>query len=192
MDQGDLLRLIVEALEDLQVPYMVVGSIASGAYGEPRMTQDIDIVVDLRSGNVEGLCRRFASPDFHVEPDAVRQAIRTRGQCNIIHGASGNKVDLILLKDTAWNARQFERRQRLEIIKGRQTCIATPEDIILSKMLWYKEGGSEKHLRDVAGILKVSGDAVDRQYVSLWAGKMGLADIWQSILRRLGLQASQE
>ncbi len=177
--------MVVGVLEELHIPYMVVGSFASGAYGEPRMTQDIDIVVELRYGDAESLCKRFAPPDFYVEPESIRQAIHTCGQFNIIHGASGNKIDLMLLHDSPWNAKQFERRQRLEIVEGCQASVAKPEDVILSKMLWYKEGGSEKHLRDIAGILKISGDQVDHDYVAAWSKRLEVEDVWEAVQRRV-------
>jgi hypothetical protein len=186
MDQSEFFRLVVDALEELQIPYMVVGSFASGAYGEPRMTQDIDIVVNLRYGDAEELGKRFAPPDFYLNTQSAKQAIRTCGQFNIIHGASGNKVDLMLLRDSAWNAKQFERRKRLEIITGREASIATPEDIILSKMLWYKEGGSEKHLRDITGMLTISENQIDFDYVANWSKKLEVEDVWQAVLRRVG------
>jgi hypothetical protein len=64
--------------------------------------------------------------------------------------------------------------------------VASPEDVIIGKMLYYREGGSEKHLRDITGILKVSGDQVDRAYVARWAAELGVTEIWQAVLRRLG------
>ncbi len=185
MDQIDLLRQLVGVLDRLDIPYMVVGSLASAAYGEPRMTQDIDVVVDLKELQVPGLCHAFSSDEFYVSEPAALEAVRSKGQFNIIHPTSGNKIDLLIVPTSAWGQAEMSRRQRMRILPDLEGYCARPEDVILGKMEYYREGGSEKHLRDITGIMKVSADMVDRQYVSQWAQQMGLADIWLAILQRL-------
>ena len=189
MRQADLLRRVIEVFEGFDVSYMVVGSVASSAYGEPRLTQDIDVVAKLTTDDVGPLCRAFAPPDFYLAPEAALQAVRSGGQFNILHPASGNKIDIILPRSDAWGRMQVSRRRRLEILPKLEGYAASPEDVILSKMEYYREGGSEKHLRDITGILKVSGDDVDRPYVTKWARELGLMEIWQAILRRVGEEA---
>lgn len=186
MDQAELLREVIEVLERLGVPYLLVGSIASGVYGEPRLTQDIDVVVDLRPGQVPALCEAFPSPDYYVSREAALQAVHQPGQFNVIHPTSGNKIDFMVAGSGAWDRQQFVRRRRVEVLPHRQGFLAAPEDVILAKMQYYREGGSEKHLRDITGILKVSGEMVDRDYVARWAGELGVTEIWQAILRRVG------
>jgi hypothetical protein len=115
------------------------------------------------------------------------EAVRSKSQFNIIHSTSGNKIDLLIVPAGAWGQTEISRRQRVQILPDLEGYCARPEDVILGKMVYYREGGSEKHLRDITGILKVSGDAVDRRYVSRWAEEMGLADIWRAILGRPGL-----
>lgn len=165
---------------------MLVGSFASGAYGEPRLTQDIDIVVELSLAQVPALCRGFPEGEYYVSPEAATQAVLTCGQFNVIHPSSGNKIDFLLVRGDPWGREQFARRQRVRILPDSDGYAARPEDIIISKMEYYREGGSEKHLRDITGILKVSGDRVDRDYVAQWAERLGVVDIWRAILRRLG------
>ena len=189
MRQADLLRRVIEVFEGFDLPYMVVGSMASSAYGEPRLTQDIDVVAKLIADDVAPLCRAFPMPDFYVAPEAVLHAVRSRGQFNIIHPASGNKVDVMLPRDDAWGRMQVSRRRRLQILPQLEGYAASPEDVMLSKMDYYREGGSEKHLRDITGILKVSGPDVDRAYVTRWARELGLMEIWQAVLRRVGEEA---
>src|SRR5436189_5464854 len=106
MEQVDLLRRMTEALESLGIKYMVGGSMASMAYGEPRMTRDIDIVVDLTEDKVSALCQTFPPPDFYVSVTAAQQAVRNHSQFNVIHISSGNKVDLILVRNNAWGRTQ--------------------------------------------------------------------------------------
>jgi len=186
VDQTDLLRHVVAALEKLDLPYVLVGSIASGAYGEPRLTRDIDVVVKLLGEQVKPLCKAFPSPDYYVSLEAAREAVRRGGQFNVIHPGSGNKVDFIIARNDAWGRMQMQRRQKVRVLPDLEGCAAAPEDLILGKMLYYQEGGSEKHLRDIAGVMKVSAELVDTSYVAEWAEELGVAAIWAAILERLG------
>jgi hypothetical protein len=150
------------------------------------MTQDIDVLIDANQQQIIALCRDFASKEFYVSQEAALDALQRRGQFNVIHAASGNKIDLMIAGADQWGRTELERRRRMKILPDLEGYCARPEDVILSKMAYYREGGSEKHLRDIAGILKVSPDQVDRQFVSHWASRLGLLEIWQTILSRLG------
>jgi hypothetical protein len=185
VEQIDLLRFVVEALEQLQVPYAIVGSFASGAWGESRFTQDIDILVDLKAAQVGPLCRAFPESDFYVSEAAARDAMSRRGQFNLIHPRSGNKVDFMVAGNSVWDASQLKRRRRLAIFPDREVEFAAPEDVILSKLNYYREGRSQKHLRDIAGILKISGGEVDRAYVARFAAQFGVLDIWQAVVEKV-------
>ncbi|HEY1687048.1 MAG TPA: hypothetical protein VGG19_19975, partial [Tepidisphaeraceae bacterium] len=183
----DLLVLVLERLEHLKITYMVVGSIASSAYGEPRFTRDIDIVIDATTEQLEQLCQSFPDDSFYVSLDAARQALINRSQFNLIHPDSGNKIDFLFCSTDAWGSEQIQRRRSARLLPGKQGMAAAPEDIILSKMLYYREGGSEKHLRDITGMFKMTGDAIDREYISDWAAKLDLMDIWQAVRKRLSM-----
>jgi hypothetical protein len=185
VEQTDLLRLLIDVLEDLEIRYVVVGSIASSAYGEPRYTMDIDVVVILQEQDVDAFCKCFPTPDFYLDRDAVRQAVATAGQFNIIHPASGYKIDVIMAPDNAWGASQIRRRQRFRIVHDRDGNLASPEDVIIGKMLYYKEGESEKHMRDMTGILRAGTETLDRSYIEKWAREFGLSEIWQAVLSRV-------
>ena len=186
MEQLDLLTQVVEILNRLNIPYMVVGSYASGAWGEPRFTYDIDIVVALAASAVGPLIEAFPPSDFYISEDAVRQAIAHRGQFNVIHPSSGWKIDFMIQAAEGWGEQQLSRRKMVELRPGLVAYVGAPEDIILSKMLYYQEGGSEKHLRDIAGILRISGSMVDRDYVAKWAQELGVSEIWRAVLERVG------
>jgi hypothetical protein len=166
---------------------MLVGSLASSAYGDPRMTRDIDFVIDMTAAQVRTLCAAFPSDQFYVSPEAALQALSLpAGQFNVIHPESGNKIDFMIARRDAWGKEQVSRRQRVQILPEISGYAARPEDVVLGKLLYYQEGGSEKHLRDIASILKVGGDAVDRGYIERWATDLGVPDIWQAILNRVG------
>jgi predicted nucleotidyltransferase len=186
VEQNELLRYAVDALEQMNVSYALVGSFASGIHGEPRFTEDIDIVVELFPYQIARFCKRFPSPEFYLSEMAVREAIRLHGQFNVIHPASGNKIDFMLNRTDPWGKNQLSRRQPVQLFPDRSGFVASPEDVILGKMIYYREGGSEKHLRDITGILRVSGASVDRQYVARFAEQLGVTDVWEAVLRRLG------
>lgn len=187
MNQAELLRYLVETFEALRIGYMISGSQASIYYGEPRFTQDIDVVADITPAHVPALLGRFPFPEFSLSEDAVHEAIQARGQFNIIHPTSGLKIDVMLVKHTPYDRHEFERRQRLPFLPGREAYCARPEDVIIYKMLYFREGRSERHLRDIAGMLRISAAEIDTQYVDEWAQHLGLKDIWDAVRRRAGI-----
>ncbi len=188
MEQFELLRHAIAILERLKVPYALVGSWGSGIYGEPRFTRDIDIVVDLAMGSVPAFLAAFPIGEYYLSENAVRDAVRARLQFNVVHPASGNKIDFILTRDEPWHAGQVSRRRRVTFGSGEQALsgfVAAPEDVILGKLWYYSEGGGDRHLRDIAGILRVTGDGVDRAEVERWARQLGYLDIWQAIIEKV-------
>lgn len=186
MKPYELLRMVAQVFESLDIHYFVTGSIASIAYGEPRFTNDIDIVADIKAEHVLELQRRFPAHEFYLSEEAVADAIHSRTQFNIIHPTSGLKVDVILCQDNDFDKNRFKRMRRVRPSADTEANFASPEDVIIKKLDYYRMGGSEKHLRDITGILRISGDKVDRQYIANWAARLGLSEIWDAILRRLG------
>jgi hypothetical protein len=186
VEQSDLLRKVADTLGRLHVDYAVVGSIASSMYGEPRNTNDIDIVLDLQPDDIAPFCEEFPAPEFYLNKAAVASAVSKRFQFNIIHPTSGFKVDCILTGTNAFDTNQLRRAINLSLEEGSSAIrFATAEDVILKKMEYYRLGQSEKHTRDICGILKAQGDRIDRIYIRQWAQKMGLTEIWEAILVRI-------
>ena len=186
MEQSELVRLVIQALEGAGIPYMITGSQASAYYGEPRFTRDIDIVADIKPEQAKDFVTYFPASEFYRDQETIEEEIKKRGQFNIIHVASGLKIDIILTKTTSFSQTEFVRKNRSAIFPGQDAYFASPEDVIIKKMEYYKEGASEKHLRDIAGILKISGEMVDRDYIAEWARQLGLTEIWDAIQRTLG------
>lgn len=184
MTQAELLRYVASVFEDLGVAYMIGGSQASVYYGESRFTQDIDLVTDLRLEHLPALVDRFPAGEFYLSVEAAREAVETRGQFNIIHAESALKIDVFVSKDTEYDRLRLNRRQRLPLVPGREAYFARPEDIILYKMLYFREGQSDVHVRDVLGILRVSGPEIDTAYVAEWTRRLGLTSIWDAVLKR--------
>ena len=187
MEQSELLRHCTTVLEQLGLRYFVTGSVATIFYGEPRFTNDIDIVVDLPSSRISDFCRAFPSEDFYVSEEAVRRAISRKGQFNVIHPASGLKVDVMIPSEDAFNRSRFARIRRLRPASDFDTAFASPEDVILKKLEYYREGGSEKHLRDIAGVLKISGAQIDLTYIDEWASRLELSEVWAKARAAAGI-----
>jgi hypothetical protein len=186
MDQIDLIKNVVEILESLNVPYALVGSWGSGVYGEPRFTRDVDIVIDLPAFLVPRFCAFFPSPEFYLNPDSVVEAVRDRFQFNVLHPGSGNKIDFIMSREEGWKTDQLSRRRLVNLgINGGSFSVyfSAPEDVILGKLWYHAEGGGERHLRDIAGILRTSQDILDRSLVERWVKKLGYDEAWNSIIR---------
>jgi hypothetical protein len=184
MEPSELLTSLASTLEALEIPYFVTGSTASIAYGEPRFTNDIDIVVDLPASKVGIFCAAFPSPEYYVSESAAREAVSRRHQFNIIHPGSGLKIDVMVSKDSDFDRARFQRCRRLAIGPAVEVCFASPEDVILKKLQFHREGGSEKHLRDITSMCKISGDQLDRDYLARWARKLGVDATWEAIARQ--------
>lgn len=186
MEPSDLLKHVADVFERLRIPYRITGSMATIAYGEPRFTNDIDVVIRLRPEQVGELCDAFPAPEFYCARAAVEQAVRQHHQFNVLHPASGLKIDVIVASDSDFDVSRFSRGQKLQAAPDCQAWFASPEDVILKKLVYFQEGGSDKHLRDIVGVLKVQSEKLDRQYIADWAGRLGVDAEWKLALSLVG------
>jgi hypothetical protein len=185
MEMYDLLKHLGDTLDRLGIPYVVVGSVASILHGEPRYTNDIDVVVDLDLSRLAAFCAAFPPPDYYCSLEAAREAVTTRFQFNILHLTSGLKIDVIVPSNSAFDRSQLSRGIRESARDDFETSFASPEDVIIKKLEYFKLGGSEKHLRDIAGILKVQADAIEYDYIAEWVDKLSLQAEWKLVTDRL-------
>ena len=185
MGPYELLQEIVKVLERLHIPYFVTGSVAAMAYGEPRLTNDIDIVAIVKKEHILLLVKAFPQDKFYISEEMIQEAIESSGQFNIIHPSSGLKVDIMIPKETPFNQSRFERIIKIHPSENYEASFASPEDVIIKKMEYYKEGQSEKHLRDILGILKISQKDIDLNYISKWVRLLKLDEIWNEIKSRM-------
>jgi len=185
MEPYELLLFVVDCFEKLKIPYLVTGAIASIAYGEPRLTNDIDIVVDMNSTHIEAFKSCFPDNEFYLDVDFIREAIDRRSQFNIIHPESGLKVDAIISKNDDFDRSRFSRIKKLDVSGTRSAHFASPEDVIIKKLEYFKQGRSEKHLRDIASMLKISSDLIDCAYISSWAKKLTVNEIWEDLQKKV-------
>lgn len=175
-DELEVLSIVSKRLEAAHIPFMLTGSFAMAYYGQPRMTRDLDLVVSLGEEDVHGIVDAF-SPDFYIDVDDARAAILTQRLFNLMHNATGIKVDLIVRKSAEYRKVEFARRQSVRL-SGVKTWIVSREDLILSKLVWAEEANSELQRRDVKNLL---GETVDREYLSHWADRLGVTKILEEI-----------
>ena len=185
MEQVELLRTLVTTLDQLGLRYLLTGSLASSAFGEPRYTHDIDVVVALPGLAAPALCAAFAPPEFYCSAEAAQQAVRDRSQFNILHPASGLKVDVFVATESDFDRSRLARGVRLPAGPDFEATFASPEDVILKKLDYFRQGGSEKHLRDIVGILKVQSGSIDRGYLAGWITRFELQAEWALIEERI-------
>ncbi len=150
---------------------MLTGSWAMTLYGRGRMTRDIDLVVEVDQDDADKIVELFSS-DCYVDRDAVRDAVKRRWMFNIIQQQYSIKADFVIRKDVEFRREEFKRRQSVDI-EGTQVWIATPEDLILSKLYWSKDSHSETQFKDVCGL--ISGiQELDWTYLRKWAKELGV------------------
>jgi hypothetical protein len=171
---------VTRVLEELDVPYVVGGSLASSLHGIPRSTQDADLVAALRADHIQPFIGRVDG-SFYLSPERVEAAVRRRTSFNLIHLKTMIKVDLFVLSETPLARQEMARRQILPIPGEPEAHlqVASPEDTILQKLLWYRKGGgvSERQWNDVLGVIKVQGRALDLGYLKEWAERSGIEDL---------------
>jgi hypothetical protein len=176
------LAFFVARLESIGAPYMVTGATAAIVYGQPRVTNDLDVVLSLDDAGRAALLASFPETEFYVPPEAViraEQARMHRGHFNLIHHDSGYKADVYLAGSDPLHAWAFERRRRIHWSGSLELWIAPPEYVVLRKMEFYREGGSAKHPADIRTIREVTG--VDEAALAPWIERLGLATIWQEM-----------
>jgi len=183
-DLSDTLKFLAAALDQLGIPYLIGGSMASSARGIARATRDIDIVADIRLDQAD----RFAAalgPDWYVEPDQIRQALRAGRAFNVIYIPKSQKVDIFPAAGE-FQAAQLERASKLPLpFLGidAEYPVASAEDILLAKLQWYRAGGgvSDRQWSDISGVLATNPD-LDLDYTRSWAARLRVEDLLDKAL----------
>lgn len=183
----NLFTYVIETLENLKVPYMVVGGFAAILYGEPRLTIDVDVVIDLKPDQIKRLIAAFPIPDYYISgEEAILDSLVRRYPFNVIQSTTGAKIDLVPLPRDPFTRAAFERRQRLTYDDAKQTAtFITAEDIVVAKLIAHKQTGSDKHLRDARGILTVHREELDLETIRRNAWANGVMELLDKLLESL-------
>jgi predicted nucleotidyltransferase len=173
-DELEIVKLVAMRLDAAGIRYMVTGSIAMNFYAQPRLTRDVDVVVELAVANVDRIVKLFAD-DFVCEAEAVSEAVRRRGMFNIIHYESVVKIDFIVRKDSPYRVAEMRRRRAVDL-DGATVWVVAAEDLILSKLHWAKDSRSELQLTDVRNLIG-SVDRLDWSYLDRWAADLSVSQL---------------
>jgi hypothetical protein len=171
--------LVTASLEALGVPYFVGGSLASSLQGEPRATQDVDVVAAMNEAHVEPFAASIERA-FFVDRDMAIEAIRRRSEFNVIHLPTMFKVDVFVPGYDIVTRRQLARAMRIQLDEqGRSLQVASAEDVVAQKLRWYRLGGevSDRQWRDVLGVLRVRGGQLDDAYLGEMCELLDVADL---------------
>jgi hypothetical protein len=180
MTDASLISLFVQPLNRLRIPYLVTGGVASVVYGEPRLTRDIDLVIGLRPRDARRFAAAWSAEEFYVPPVEVIEEESGRpahGHFNVIHHLTAMRADIYLPGNDALNAWAFAHKV-VRLIDDDEVSLAPIEAVILSKLRYYQMGKSDRHLRDIHQMLRVSGDLVNRPELERWAARLGVEGEW--------------
>jgi hypothetical protein len=178
----DELSLFALRLESIGAPYMVTGATAAILYGQPRVTNDLDVVLSLDDASRVALLLAFPEAEFYVPPESViraEQARTQRGHFNLIHHETGYKADIYLTGADPLHAWALPQRRRIRWNDSVEISVAPPEYVVLRKLEFYREGRSAKHPADIRAIQEITG--VDEAALAPWLDRMGLGPFWQEV-----------
>jgi hypothetical protein len=173
----NILKDVTRKFEQLNIQYMLTGSLAMSHYAQPRMTRDIDLVVNILPSIVKKMESVFTS-DYYISIDSINDAIDNEFIFNLIHTKSSIKIDCIVRKKEEYRVTEFERRQKIRLTDF-EIYIVSKEDLIISKLIWFKESGSDLQKRDIKNLLN---SGYDRNYLLNWIGKLNLEKQFESLI----------
>ncbi len=187
LDLASFLKLVIEALEAAKVEYLIGGAIAEWAWGEPRATQDIDLVVRIPIKAINKLSKELKKRDMLIPGEIILDAIledRADIPINAIHMHSGLKADLYPVREgDELRQSAFQRREQVDYGPPiGKVFIHSPEDLILYKLMYFGLSQQSKHSRDIAAILKSKKNELDMNYIEQWAARLGLSSLWKEML----------
>lgn len=177
MDELIVLKDISSRLITAEIPFMLSGSLAMSYYAQPRMTRDVDIVIELNPQDIHTFSELFQK-DYYVSVEMIQDAVKKNSMFNIIHNKAIVKVDFIVRKNSEYRKHEFQRRKKIRI-SDFTTYIVSIEDLIISKIFWMKDSLSEFQKRDIKNLLSCD---YDKNYLTLWIEKMGLTKIYTDII----------
>jgi len=182
MSQQELLKKVIQALNQAGIQYMITGSLASSLQGEPRSTHDIDMVIAIEKSRVHELIKALPPPNFYLDEGSILDAITRQSMFNLIDLKGGNKVDFWILTNEPFDRSRFSRKISEEFM-GLKIQVSSPEDTILAKLRWAKLlGGSEKQFTDALRVYEVQYGKLDIDYLEYWVKKLDVESLWKRLI----------
>lgn len=171
---------IAKVLDELKISYYVTGGFAVSIHGRPRFTADIDIVIKMSNPQVNVFAAKLQKifPKGYVDENQINDALARQGEFNIIDPESGLKIDFFITKNNEFEKECFKRVQPQDI--GYKVNFTSPENLIINKLIWFKEGQSTRQLEDIASVIDIQ-KKLDQKYLALWITKLGLQDEWRKL-----------
>ncbi len=169
---------LVEVLEELGVTYQLGGSVASSFHGVPRSSLDVDVLTSLAPEQVDDLLTKLKEA-YYIPKSRARAAAKQGSSFNAIHTQTMFKVDIFVTRSDAFRKSSLERRKREHLTETDAFYVTSAEDIVLHKLLWYRDGGevSDRQWQDVVGVLRVKGEQLDMAYLEKWASELRVRDL---------------
>jgi len=177
---GEFLRKLAFALERTGVPYMLTGSLASSLYGVPRATNDIDFVVAPTREQLSALLEFLRRLGLFVQDEQAILAFQNGTMFNVVDFQNSWKVDFIVRKDREFSVTEFNRRKTHEV-EGIRLALASPEDVIISKLEWALSSGSDRQINDAAGVLRLQREKLNMSYIEEWVDVLNLREQWSAV-----------
>ncbi|MHC4510596.1 MAG: nucleotidyl transferase AbiEii/AbiGii toxin family protein [Planctomycetota bacterium] len=175
-EELEVLKIVTGRLNDAGIPYMISGSIAANYYTIPRMTRDIDIVVELKQSDVDKFVGLFEG-DFYVDREMVTEEVSRQGTFNLIHNQYVIKIDFIMKSSSPYRHAEFSRKTHV-LIEQSPMWFVSAEDLVISKLIWAKDSHSEMQLKDVRNLTETV-DSLDMGYIGDWLQKLGLEELYR-------------
>lgn len=185
MVQEEALKPIIELLNILKIPYMLVGAIAVNYYSAPRFTHDADLVIQINYSHVEALCSSLETK-YYIDGEMIKEALVSLGQFNLIHFDTGFKIDFWILKNDKYSQLQFSRRIRGKIF-SQDVFIISPEDLILTKLSWFKESDIQKHFFDALGVYRMQKEILNIDYLYKNVKELGFKETLDKLEKEAGV-----
>jgi len=181
--QEEALKPVIELLNTLKIPYMLVGAIAVNYYSVPRFTHDADLVIQIYPKHIDNLCKSLENK-YYADAEMIKEALVSVGQFNFIHFDTGFKIDFWILQKDEFSQLQFSRRIPGKVF-GQDVFMISPEDLILTKLSWFKESDIQKHFLDAVGVYRMQRETMNIDYLHNHAQELELAGILQELEKKV-------
>lgn len=179
-EEFEVLKVVTERLNRTNIPYMVSGSMAANYYTVPRMTRDIDIVIELKETHIDKFVELFAG-DFYINKEMIKKEVRRQGMFNLIHTQFVVKIDFIVKESSPYQDTAFSRKREV-LVNSNPMWFVSPEDLVISKLNWAKDSLSEIQLKDVRNLLETV-DNLDLKYIDKWISQLALEKIYKEAIK---------